>query len=165
MSTSSLDRLAHATDAKSFTIVLFLLRFSMAILFLYAAWEKLIVPDWSAAAYLQHATGPLAVWFQQLAGSSVVNHLVMYGELAIGLGFLFGCLIRPAAFFAIILLVLFYVSGWTTNVANGFVSQDFVYALVCALFLFSDSGRCFGLDRFISESKMVQSHPFLSRFF
>ena len=165
MKTSSFDRLAHATDAKGFIILCLLLRFGMAVLLLYAAWAKLSAPDWSAAGYLQYASGPLAVWFQSMAGNVLVDQLVMYGELAIGLAFLFGLLIKPAAFFNIILMMLFYVSGWIMNTSHGPINEHIIYALVSGLFLFGEFGHWYGLDYFVSRSKFVQSKPWLLKLF
>ncbi|OGL62177.1 hypothetical protein A3C09_01260 [Candidatus Uhrbacteria bacterium RIFCSPHIGHO2_02_FULL_47_44] len=165
MKTSSFDRLAHATDAKGFIILCLLLRFGMAILLLYAAWAKITAPDWSAAGYLKFASGPFALWFQSLAGNALVDGLVMYGELLIGLAFLFGCLIKPAAFFNIILMMLFFVSGWIMNTSHGPVNEHIIYALVSGLFLFGEFGHWYGLDYFISRTKFVQSRSWLLRLF
>lgn len=166
MKISSFDRLAHATDAKGFIILCILLRFAMAYIFLYASWDKFMTSGgWSAAAYLQHASGPLALWFQSLAGNTLVDGMVMYGEFFIGLSFLFGALIKPAAFFAMILMVLFYGSAWVMNTAHGLVSQHVIYALVSGLFLFGEFGHWYGLDYWISRTKFVQSKPWLLQLF
>lgn len=166
MKTSSFDRLAHATDAKGFIVFCLLLRFAMAYLFLYAAWDKYTTLDgWSASAYLQHASGPLAFWFQSLAGNMIVDGMVVYGEFLIGLSFLFGALMKPAAFFGAVLMMLFYGSALVTNTAHGFVNQHVIYALVCGLFLFGEFGHWYGLDYWMSRTKFVQSHPWLLRLF
>lgn len=165
MKTTSFDRLARATDAKGFIILCLLLRFGMAILLLYAAWAKFTAPDWSAAGYLKYASGPFALMFQSMAGNGVVDGLVMYGELAIGLAFLFGCLIKPAAFFNIILMTLFYVSGWVTNTAHGPVNEHVIYILVSGLFFFGEFGHWYGLDYFISRTEFVQARSWLLKLF
>lgn len=165
MKTTSFDRLARAADAKGFIILCLLLRFSMAILLLYAGWTKWIAPDWSAAGYLKFASGPFALWFQSLAGNPLVDALVVYGELAIGFAFLFGFLIKPAAFFNIILMLLFYVSGWKMNTSHGPVEEHIIYALVSGLFFFGEFGHWYGLDYFISRTKFVQARSWLLRLF
>ncbi len=165
MHTSSFDRLARATDAKGFIIFCLLLRFAMAFLFLYAAWSKWIVPDWSASGYLQYASGPFATWFKSLAGNTFVDMLVVYGEFLIGLSFLSGLFMKPAAFFGVVMMMLFYVSSWVSNTSHGFVSQHVIYALVCGLFLFGEFGHWYGLDYFVSKMKFVQSRTWLLRLF
>lgn len=165
MKTTSFDRLARATDAKGFIVLCLLLRFGMAILFLYAAYVKIADPSWSATNYLHAASGPFAHLFQSMAGSGFVDGLVKYGELLIGLGLFFGCLTKPAAFFSIVLMVLFYVSGWTTNIAHGPVNQQVIYALVSGMFFFGEFGHWYGLDYFISRTKFVQSQSWLLRLF
>jgi uncharacterized membrane protein YphA (DoxX/SURF4 family) len=165
MKTSSFDRLARAADAKGFIVLCVLLRFAMAFLMLNAAWAKMSVPDWSAAGYLQYASGPFSVWFQSLGGNPVVDSLVMYGQLLIGLAFLTGLFIKPAAFFNVIMMLLFYVSGWTMNTAHGFVDEHIIYALVSGLFLFGEFGHWFGLDFFVSRLKVVQSRSWLLKLF
>jgi uncharacterized membrane protein YphA (DoxX/SURF4 family) len=165
MKTSSFDRLARATDAKGFIVFCLLLRFALAYLFLHAAWDKIMTPDWSAAAYLQHATGPFAEWFKLLAGNVFVDGLVVYGQVLIGLSFLVGCFMKPAAFFAMIMMFLFYFSGWNTNIAYGYVNEHIVVALVCGLFLFGEFGHWYGLDGWISKKKWVQSRPWVLKLF
>lgn len=165
MKTSSFDRLARATDAKGFIVLCIFLRFAMAILMLNAAWAKISAPNWSAAAYLQYASGPFASWFQSLAGNGMVDGLVVYGQLLIGLAFLMGLFIKPAAFFNIIMMLLFYVSGWTMNTSHGFVDEHIIYALVSGLFLFGEFGHWFGLDFFVSRLKFVQSRSWLLKLF
>jgi thiosulfate dehydrogenase (quinone) large subunit len=165
MKTTSFDRLSHATDAKGFIVLCILLRFAMAGLFLYAAWSKWNTPDWSAAGYLNYASGPFAAWFQSLAGNTVVDGLVVYGQILIGLAFLSGLFIKPAAFFGALMMMLFYVSGWTTNTAHGLVDQHVIYTLVCGLFLYGEFGHWYGLDYFVSRTKFVQSREWLFRLF
>lgn len=165
MHTTSFDRLARATDAKGFIILCLLLRFGMALLLFYAGWTKLNTVDWSASGYLKHASGPFALWFQSLAGNVFVDGLVVYGELAIGLAFLFGCLIKPAAFFNIILMTLFYISGWVTNTAHGPVNEHIIYILVSGMFFFGEFGHWYGLDYFISRTKFVQARGWLLKLF
>src|SRR5205085_5153117 len=52
--------------------------------------------------------------------------LVAYGELAIGIGVLLGLLLRPAAFFGILLNVLFFLSA-TWRVHPYFYGSDIVF--------------------------------------
>lgn len=165
MKLSSFDRLAHASDAKGFIMFCLLLRFALAYLFLFAAWDKLVVPGWTATAYLQHATGPFSTWFQMMAGNTFVDGLVMYGELLIGVSFLFGALMKPAAFFGGIMMLLFYFSSWNINTAHGFVGEHVVIALVCGLFLFGEFGHWFGLDGWFAKQPWVQSRSWLLKLF
>ncbi|MBI5369770.1 DoxX family protein [Candidatus Uhrbacteria bacterium] len=151
------DQFAHATHKGWFSAAGFLLRLGLGVLFVYSAWSKLSVPAWSAAAYLAHATGPFAVWFQSLAGNPVVDVLNLYGQLLIGLALVFGFFVRPASFFGVILMVLYYLSNFATNIEHGLIDEHVMYALVFFVLLSGGFGHVWGLDGVVGRQPSLQS--------
>lgn len=117
--------------------VLLPLRLFLGITFLYAGIQKFIDPLFfqpSAAGYVGKQivafarTSPLHDFLLQVVvpHADFFGHLVAYGEIAIGLGTLLGLLFRPAAFFGLLLSLLFYLSA-TWHVYPYFYSADIVF--------------------------------------
>lgn len=88
--------------------------------FLYEGWVKLIDPNWSAAGYLNAASGPFAGLFHWMASSraivAVVNPLNEWGLTLIGLALILGVLVRPASWAGAALLALYYLAQPPTGV-------------------------------------------------
>jgi thiosulfate dehydrogenase [quinone] large subunit len=155
-SSTPFDQFAHATHRGWFSAASFLLRLALGGMFLMAAWSKLGADSWSAAIYLSNATGPFAAWFQSLSGNVTVDVLNMYGQLLIGLGLLFGFMVRPASFFGAILMMLYYFAQFDQNTAHGFVEQHLIYALVFLLLMSGGFGHVWGLDGVIGRQPSLQ---------
>src|SRR6266699_901717 len=113
------------------------LRLFIGITFIYAGIQKLTDPQYfhpSAARYIGNqiaafASGsPMHGFLVNVAGphAMLVGALVAYGELAIGLGALFGLLLRPAAFCGILLNLVFFLSA-TWRVYPYFYGSDIVF--------------------------------------
>ena len=118
--------------------VLLPLRLFLGITFLYAGIQKLLDPQFfqpTATGYIGKqilafaTTSPLRGFLLRvvLPHASLFGHLVAYGEIAIGLGTLFGLLFRPAAFFGFVISVLFFLSA-TWRVYPYFYGSDIVFA-------------------------------------
>lgn len=150
------DQFSHATRKGWFSGVAFVLRVALGVLFLSAAWSKISADAWSASSYLAGATGPFAMWFQSLAGNLFVDGLNMYGQFAIGLALVVGILVRPAAFFGAVMMILYYFAHFTQNTAHGFVDEHVLYAVVFALFACGGFGYIFGLDGVIGRQPSLQ---------
>ncbi len=117
--------------------VLLPLRLFLGITFIYAGIQKLTNPQYfrpSAAGYIGKqiaalATGsPIHNFLIQVAlpHATLFGALTAYGELAIGLGTLIGLLLRPAAFFGLLLNLLFFLSA-TWRVYPYFYGSDIVF--------------------------------------
>jgi thiosulfate dehydrogenase [quinone] large subunit len=113
------------------------LRLFLGITFIYAGMQKLTDPQYfdpSARRYIGNqiaafATGsPIHGFLVNFAEphAMLFGALVVYGELAIGLGALFGLLLRPAAFCGILLNILFFLSA-TWRVYPYFYGSDIVF--------------------------------------
>src|SRR5437588_3467075 len=116
--------------------VLLPMRLFLGITFIYAGLQKLADPQF----FNQAARGYIGKQIMAFAAGSplhdilirLVPHaaffgaLVAYGEIAIGLGALLGLLFRPAAFFGILINVLFFLSA-TWHVYPYFYGSDIVF--------------------------------------
>ena len=111
---------------------------------MYAGIQKLTDPQFfnqAARGYIgkqivAFATGsPLhSILIRLVPHATLVGGLVAYGEIAIGLGALIGLLFRPAAFFGILINLLFFLSA-TWHVYPYFYGSDIVFVF-CWLTLF-----------------------------
>ena len=82
---------------------------------LYEGVVKLLDRNWTSAGYLQHATGPLAPYFQRLAESPELLRMIdianMAGLTLIGVCILTGTLTRVAAVCGALLIGLYYLAN------------------------------------------------------
>ena len=152
------------------------LRLIMAYVFLSAGIEKLLDDTWSAEGYLDPTTpfgvsegNPLSGLFAELsATASMVDPLVIWGQILIGLALLFGVLVRFAVFWGAIQMLLFWAAAWEGGllaglpVAHGYVfDSSFVYALLLFGLGAVGAGRILGLDARLEDSDLVQQNPWL----
>jgi len=142
-------------------------RIAVGIIFFWAGVEKFLGPEpFSASGFLSHATGGTLGWpfvteavdgaiynpthgfWVSLAGNeaamSLVNFLVVFGEIAIGVALILGLFTRFAGAMGTLMMLLFFVAAW--NFSNGIVNQHLTYALVCATLTGIGAGRYYGLD-------------------
>ncbi|MBT4857499.1 DoxX family protein [Candidatus Uhrbacteria bacterium] len=149
------DRFCKQVNQMWFSIGLTVLRVALGVVFLVAGVSKL--GDWSAAGYLQGSTGPLADWFVSLAGNPLVDFLNVWGLILIGSALLLGLLVRPASFFAAIMMFLYYFSQFEQNTEHGLIDDHIIYLLIFVLFLSGGVGHVFGLDGMASQRIRKQS--------
>lgn len=119
---------------------------------------------WSAAGYLQSATGPLQEFLRGLGHSSwmpVLDVLIALALLLIGLSLLLGLLTQTGATGALVLLALFYVAhipahGVAVPGAEGnylFVNKNLVEAAAILVLLAFRTGRIAGLDLLLAHRR------------
>lgn len=150
---------------------LFVGRLIMAYILLAAGLDKILDPDWTAAGYLQnavHEANPLRGFFVDMAGSVMVDQLVMWGLFLTGLGLLLGAAVRWCAFWAAIIMVMFWASSLQGGpvqglpVANGYIVT---YHLVYAVLLFAlgafGAGRILGVDARLERAPLVEKNQWL----
>jgi thiosulfate dehydrogenase [quinone] large subunit len=138
-----------------------MLRLTMAWIFAYAGFDKLI-GGFSASGFLLHGTsGPLTFWFHSLGASqtalNVINPLVVYGEILIGMALLLGIFTRAALFFGSIQLMLYYLAQWPPA-NNPFMGYHLVYILILGLLGALGAGRILGLDPILERIPWVKRH-------
>jgi len=85
------------------------------------------------------------------------NLMVPWGQIAIGLGLIFGVLTRLAAANGMILASFFYLgnAGW----GHGFVNGELFGILVFGGIALFGAGRVFGLDAYLENTALVEQHP------
>ncbi len=135
-----------------------ILRIAVGWHFLYEGLTKLFDPAWTAAGYLQSATGPLAGFFQAMGSSegilSIVNMVNTWGLILIGLGLFLGLFTRIAQLAGIVLLFMYYVShppiftepGFAREGAYFIISKDLLEILSLLMLMFFPTGRFLGID-------------------
>lgn len=91
------------------------------------------------SGFLGHATtGPLADFYQGLAGMAWVDWAFMLGLLFVGLGLFFGTWIKSAAAVGILMLALMWSALlWPKNAPG--VDEHIIYIFVLLVFLFSSA--------------------------
>lgn len=150
------------------------LRVVVGIIFLWAGLEKLLAPEsFSAAGFLQFGTngslgwpfvtGEVAegtvfnpthdLWASMATNDgamAVVDFLVPFGQLAIGISLILGLLTRFGAAMGTLMMLLFFVAAWEFEF--GIVNQHLTYALVTAYLGYIGAGNYVGLDRGLGET-------------
>ena len=151
------NRFCDTTQQTFFVVMLTVLRVVLGVQIFFAGVTKF--GDWSAEGYLLGASGPFAGFFQSLAGNPLVDQLNIWGLTLIGLSLIFGLFVRPASFFGVILMLLYYFAQFEANTAHGLIDDHIIYALVFALFMSGGVGHVVGLDgiavRQLRKSKRI----------
>jgi thiosulfate dehydrogenase [quinone] large subunit len=127
--------------------------------------------NWTAAGYLANAIpegNPFMGLFADMAGSGLVDILVMWGLTLTGIGLLLGAFVRWNAFWAAVMMMLFWAASLTGGLlqglplAHGWVVDDHV---VYAMLLFGlgaiGAGRILGVDGFLEELDVVKQNRWL----
>ncbi len=104
--------------------------------------------------------GPLASFWQGLAGDPWVNWLFMGALLGLGLALLLGIGLRAVAVGGSILML----SMWSVALLpenNPFLDDHIIYALVLVVLALTAAGNTWGLGARWSRTRLVQRLPFL----
>jgi thiosulfate dehydrogenase [quinone] large subunit len=108
------------------------------------------------SGFLGHATsGPLASFYQGIAGHAWADWLFMLGLLGIGLGLMLGVASRLTAIAGGTLLILMW-SAVLPPANNIFLDDHVVYALVLAILALSHAGATFGFASTWERFDMVR---------
>jgi thiosulfate dehydrogenase (quinone) large subunit len=158
----------------SYRIGIAVLRIGVGIIFLWAGLEKVMAPEaFSAAGFLEFGTGgslgwpfvtgevaegtiynPTQAFWVSMAGNetamSIINVLVPWGQIGIGIGLILGLLTRFSATMGALMMLFFFVAAW--DFEFGIVNQHLTYALVTAFLGLIGAGNYYGLDRSVGES-------------
>jgi len=160
---------------------LLILRVALGFGFLYAGIEKWLdfagTGPWSAAGFLKFATAgtvpnmighaetmvhnPTQALWVDIAGNAtlmgIVNFLVVFGELAIGLALVLGLATRLAGTLGAVMMFLFWIAAW--DFQYGIVNQQFVYMVVAAVVAYASAGKILGLDGVLGRSRVLKRAP------
>jgi thiosulfate dehydrogenase [quinone] large subunit len=148
-----------------------LLRVVVGVIFVWAGVGKLFnegVPgNWTAQGFLKFATNgslgwpfvtgtpdPKAIYnpthdfWVSLAGNAtamtVVNNLVVTGEVCIGVALVLGIVTRFAGVMGALMMAFFFLAGWAFT--NGIVEEHATYGVVLLALAGMGAGNYFGLD-------------------
>jgi len=150
------------------------LRVGVGIIFLWAGLEKVIGGggEWSAARFLGFGTGgslgwpfvtgeiaegtifnPTHAFWAGLADNdtamTVINLLVPFGQIGIGVSLILGLLTRFGAAMGTLMMLFFFVAAW--DFEFGIVNQHLTSALVTFFLGYIGSGNFYGLDRSVGQ--------------
>jgi thiosulfate dehydrogenase (quinone) large subunit len=154
------------------------LRIALGAGFLFAGLEKVFEfaghGPFDATGYLKNATfgalpgsapkaliNPTHDFWVGLAGDpsamSIVNILVQFGELAIGICLVLGLATRFAGAMGTLLATLLFVASW--SFANGPFNELFMYAAVSLFVTVVGAGSVSGLDGILVRSQLLARTP------
>lgn len=151
-------------------IVLTILRVGIGWHFLYEGFTKLLDPDWTAAGYLQSASGPLAAFFHALGSSSsllpLIDMLNTWGLIFIGIGLFIGLFTRISQLAGISLLFIYYLShppffsepGFFREGSYYVISKDLIEIIALITLMFFPTGRFAGIDGLLVKSMRMPRH-------
>lgn len=151
-----------AEQQKTGYFFLTLLRVAIGWHFLYEGLTKAFDPGWTAAGYLQSATGPFAGFYHMLAGNEtmlgIVNMVNIWALILIGLGLILGLFTRISQIAGILLLATYYMShppvfsdpGFFREGSYFLVSKDLIEMLALLLLMFFPTGKFLGFDGMLS---------------
>ena len=121
--------------------------------------------------FLSHvAAGPFVSTFHSLAGNLLVDWLFMLGLLAVGVAFMAGIALRPAALAGTLMLAMMWAAEWPpakigsagpTMSTNPLVDYHVIYALVLLVIAWASSDPVFGLGNRWSQLPIVRDHAIL----
>ena len=157
----------------------FLLRVALGYGFLFAGLDKFLDlagsgKPFTAAGFLKFATAgswvgvsdPKAIvnpshdfWVGLAANAGlihVIDTLVVFGEIAIGLALILGLATRFAGVMGTLMMALFYVANW--SFANGLVNEQFMYGIVAAYIAAVGAGA-YALDSLLEKTAIVARVP------
>jgi len=154
------------------------LRVVMAWVFLQAGLSKLFeggLADplaWSSVGFLQNAiaeANPLQGLFLFFADyAAIIDPMVVFGQILIGLALLFGAAFRFAALMGALMMAMFWTAAWQGGLMAGFpvahgyfVDSSFVYMLLLFGLGAWGAGRILGVDRILEETELVENAPWL----
>ena len=111
--------------------------------------------------FLRNATtGPMADFYEGLAGQAWVDWLFMIGLAGIGIAFLFGIGLRLAAGAAALMLVMMYTATMPTE-NNPVLDDHLIYAVAMIALAASHAGDNWGLGKRWATTPLVQRFGFL----
>lgn len=152
-----------------------LARITVGWVFLFAGVEKVLgATPFSAAGFLKFATlgtaegaaegaivNPTHDFWVSLAGNGtlmpIVNFLVMFGEVAIGVALILGIATRFASLMGFLMMGLFWIAAW--DFAHGVINYHSVLAITTLALGIFGAGEAYGLDAYVDQTPIVKRIP------
>jgi len=110
--------------------------------------------------FLSGVEGPLAGFFNGIAGQGWADWMFMIGLLGIGVALMAGVAMRIAAVSGAVMLVMMYLAVLPLE-NNPVVDDHLVYAMVLIGLAAAHAGHTFGLGRMWESLDLVQRYPIL----
>jgi|GEM_PF-3694661 len=160
---------AELKSAKAWSM--FFGRLALGFLFLWSASQKILTEltgKMATEAFLAGPgvhSSPFALFFHGLAGNPIVEGLLVYGELAIGISLIFGVLTRVGSVAGALQILLFTLALWPIADRlgdNPLVDYRVIYGVLFLMFFFLRPGQFLGVDGIVSRSKLVKRFPRLN---
>jgi thiosulfate dehydrogenase (quinone) large subunit len=148
-----------------------ILRIGVGVIFLWAGLEKILAAEpFDASGFLQFGTMGSLGWpfvtpeegaiynpthdfwvamSENESAMSVINVLVPYGQLGIGIGLILGLLTRFSAAMGTLMMLFFFIAAW--DFEFGIVNQHLTYALVTGFLGLIGAGNYYGIDAMIGD--------------
>ena len=127
--------------------------------------------DWTASGFLLNGIpdgNPLMGLWSSMAGSPLVDHLVMWGLTLTGLGLILGALVRWNAFWGAVMMLFFWAASLEGGLmaglplAHGWVIDDhMVYAVLLFGLGAIGAGRLLGVDAYLETLDVVETNRWL----
>lgn len=95
--------------------------------------------------------------FGFMASLPFIGHMVVLGELFVGLALIFGVLTRLGATVGALMTLMFYYGNGAWE--HGLLNSDFLYFYLFAVIVAVGAGRFYGLDDRLAESEFVRKYP------
>ncbi len=162
-------RFRYAKRAAGYSLLF--MRLAMGWILFWGGLEKLLDPTWSAAGYLANAINPANPFvevFVGMAGSTLVDSLVIWGLLLTGLGLLLGAFTRLCALFAAVMMFLFWLAALQGGLfaflplEHGFVvNEHVIYILLLWGVSSFGAGQVLGLDGWLRKQAFVKEHSWM----
>jgi thiosulfate dehydrogenase [quinone] large subunit len=160
--------------ASAFRYVVAAIRLSLGWVFLWAFLDKLFGLGHETASkdawingghptlgFLKFGTkGPLADFYQSMAGSAWADWLFMIGLAGIGIALVAGIAMRLAAAAGVVLLVLMW-SAVLPPANNVFMDDHLIYALTLVAITLAGAGHTLGLGRLWERLPVIRGNAFL----
>lgn len=141
---SAFKNLATSTNQTWFASLLVLLRITIGGEFLLSGLQK--ISGWTAEGYLLNATAPFENLFHSMAGSVIVDQLVLWGLILIGIALILGLMVRPASFFGAVLMLLIFLAHFSEYTKEVSIDIHLIHIVIFVLFMSGGVGHIFGLD-------------------
>ncbi len=90
---------------------------------------------------------------------SVINTLVVVGELGIGIALILGVAVRFAGVAGAIMMTFITIAAW--SFVNGPFNETVMYAAIALYLAYAHAGLSYGLDSIIEKTEIVTHRPAL----
>ena len=149
--------------------LVFLLRISMGVVFLFAAYRQIPDPDWTAAGFLGNASlfPAFFAFFTTPEILPIIDAVIPWAHLLIGLGLFLGLGMRLATLGGGVLMFLYYLprlDGFMVGEYNFIVEYHLVYTIIIFYLAAVGAGRAFGIEGFIASYPKLEARLKRNRF-